>query len=172
MAYNPQILFGIITKVHGHEGAVTLRLEKAFIEQIPELESVFLEIEGKPVPFFISSVEYPGADQIWLKFDGYESLALVKEFVGCKVYLTLANGKEKQETRTINPQGYQIISEAGPEVGVVTGIIENPGQLLLSVKTTSGKEILIPFHEDLIRKADKKRKIIYMELPDGLIDLN
>ncbi len=32
------------------------------------MESVFLEIEGKPVPFFISESEYPGGDILRLKF--------------------------------------------------------------------------------------------------------
>ena len=54
MAYKNDILLGRITKVSGYEGAVTVKLEKIFTENIPQMESVFLEIEGRPVPFFIS----------------------------------------------------------------------------------------------------------------------
>ncbi len=60
MAYNANILLGRISKVHGFEGAVTVKLEKNLIENIPDMESVFLEIEGKPVPFFIEESDYPG----------------------------------------------------------------------------------------------------------------
>jgi len=32
--------------------------------------------------------------------------------------------------------------------------------------------VLIPFHEDLINKVDRRRKIITMDLPEGLTELN
>ena len=74
MAYNSNILLGRIIKVSGYEGAVAVKLEKEFTENIPQMESVFLEIEGRPVPFFISDSEYSGADILKLKFEGYESV--------------------------------------------------------------------------------------------------
>ena len=49
MAYKTHILLGRITKVHGYEGAVTVRLEKTFTEKnIPVLESVFRPLEFAP----------------------------------------------------------------------------------------------------------------------------
>ena len=74
MAYKSNILLGRITKVSGYEGAVTVKLEKIFTENIPQMESVFLEIEGRPVPFFISDSEYSGADILKLRFEGYDSI--------------------------------------------------------------------------------------------------
>ena len=88
MAYISNILLGRITKISGYEGAVTVKLEKTFTEDIPHLESVFLEIEGKPVPFFISGSEYSGADILKLTFDGYGSIEKVSGFTGCRVFLT------------------------------------------------------------------------------------
>jgi len=81
MAYYTGILLGRITKVSGYEGAVTVKLEKVFLENIPHLESVFLEIEGRPVPFFISWSEYSGADILKLKFDDYGSLEKISELI-------------------------------------------------------------------------------------------
>jgi ribosomal 30S subunit maturation factor RimM len=61
MTYKSDILLGQIIKASGYEGAVTVKLEKDFFDNIPNIESVFLEIEGRPVPFFISETEYSGA---------------------------------------------------------------------------------------------------------------
>ena len=88
MAYRNEILLGRITKVSGYEGAVTVKLERFFSEKLPHMESVFLEIEGRPVPFFIAASEYSGADILKLKFEGYNSSEKVNEFVGCRVFLT------------------------------------------------------------------------------------
>jgi 16S rRNA processing protein RimM len=172
MAYKAQILLGTITKVHGYEGAVTVRLEKPFIENIPELESVFIEIEGKPVPFFVTFLDYPGADIIRLQFDGYRSIDKVKKFAGCRVFLTSGNpGSDSgQDIRSLT--GFKIYTCDSKKIGTVTGLIENPGQALLIIDAGKGMEILIPLHENLIVKIDRKKKIIEMDLPEGLTDLN
>jgi 16S rRNA processing protein RimM len=172
MAYKAQILLGNIIKVYGYEGAVTVRLEKAFIQNIPEPESVFLEIEGKAVPFFVSSMDYQGADIIRLKFEGYESIQKVKEFTGCRIFLTSAEYGVNPGGDIRSLTGFKIYSCDGGKIGTVIGLVENPGQTLLTVDPGHGRAILIPLHEKLIVKVDRKKMIIKMDLPEGLTDLN
>ena len=172
MAYRANILLGQITKTHGFEGAVTVRLEKTFIENIPEMESVFLIIEGKPVPFLISSAEYPGGDILWLKFDGYESVHRVREFTGTKVYLISAGPDDIHDENPDQLKGFKVRTTDNKIIGTITGLIENPGQILLSLETENGKELLIPFHENLVIKADRKKRTLKMDLPEGLTELN
>ncbi|MCX6334341.1 MAG: ribosome maturation factor RimM [Bacteroidia bacterium] len=171
MAYNANILLGRISKVHGYEGAVTVKLEKTFIENIPYMESVFLEIEGKPVPFFIDESEYPGSDILRLKFEGYGTFEKVNEFTGCRVFLTTGE-KEHTSAGVMSFQNYKVILPDNNLVGTISDIIENPGQWLLNISTPDKKEILIPFHEDLIRSIDKRKKVIIMDLPEGLLEIN
>jgi len=171
MAYRADIQLGRITKVHGFEGGVTVRLEKTFIENIPEMESVFIEIEGKPVPFLISESDYPGGDIIWLKFTGYKSIENVSEFTGCRMFLT-SGEKEDNHADAATFHNYRIFLPNDSQVGTITEIIENPGQWLLQIITPAGKELLIPFHEDFIVSIDKRKKIIVMDLPEGLLEIN
>jgi 16S rRNA processing protein RimM len=172
MAYNKNILLGRITKVSGYEGAVAVKLERIFTENIPRMESVFLEIEGRPVPFLISESEYSGADNLKLKFEGYESPEKIIEFVGCRIFLTgeLPAGQGKTDGQTLI--GYRVYTQDDTEVGPITDIISNSGQWLLNVASPDNKSILIPFHEDLIIKIERRKKIVIMEIPDGLLEIN
>ena len=172
MAYSSDILLGRITKVSGFEGAVTIKLEKVFFENIPQMESVFLEIEGRPVPFFISELEYSGADILKLTFTGYNSIDKIGEFAGCRVFLTKGL-KENSKIKDIHfLTGYQVFTSDDKMLGIIREIITNPGQMLLSVIAASKKEILIPLHEDFIVSIDKKKKTIIMDIPDGLTEIN
>jgi len=171
MAYNANILLGRISKVHGFEGAVTVLLEKNLIENVPDMESVFLEIEGKPVPFFILDSDYPGGDILRLKFDGYNTIEQVNEFTGCRVFLT-SGEKEEKSTDVKTFHSYRILLPDKSHVGTISEIIENPGQWLLGIIAPAGKELLIPFHEDFIVSIDKRKKIIVMDLPEGLLEIN
>jgi 16S rRNA processing protein RimM len=172
MAYIYNILLGKITKVSGYQGAVTIRLERNFSENIPMMESVFLEIEGRPVPFFISDTEYSGADILKLTFTGFDSNEKVAEFVGCRVFLTTNQSDIKKSDDLQDILNYYVYNQEKTLLGTVSDIIQNPGQLLLIIKTAGKKEILIPLHEDFIISFDKKRKTIIMEIPDGLTEIN
>jgi 16S rRNA processing protein RimM len=171
MAYKANILLGRISKLHGFQGAVTVRLEKTFIEKVPDMETVFLEIEGKPVPFFIAWSDYPGGDILRLQFDGYNTNDKVVEFSGSKVFLTTGE-KENPGPDIRTFYNYSIYLPDNSPVGTVKEIIENPGQWLLNISTLEGKELLIPFHEDFIKSVDARKKIIKMDLPEGLMDIN
>jgi 16S rRNA processing protein RimM len=173
MAYKSNILLGRITKLSGYEGAVAVKLEKIFTENIPQMESVFLEIEGRPVPFFISNLEYSGADILKFSFEGYNSSDKISEFIGCRIFLTddiLDNDSQSSDSQTLID--YSLYSQEGNLIGLVSDILSNNGQWLLNISSSDRKSILIPFHEDLIISIDKRKKKVVMDIPEGLLDIN
>ncbi len=172
MAYKKHILLGRITKVHSFEGAVTVRLEKSISDRIFEMESVFIETDGRPVPFFIEYTEQPDNRTLRMKFSGYDSDDKVKEFVGCSIYLTEASSAVMPLDDFQSLKGFEVFSDEELSLGYITEIIENPGQLLLSIRSGSGKEILLPLHEDLIQGIDTDKKKIIMIIPEGIADIN
>jgi 16S rRNA processing protein RimM len=107
-----------------------------------------------------------------LKFEDYGSAEKVSEFKGCRVFLTTELRNQKQNTVIQNYEGYKIFVSGNILLGSVKEIITNPGQSLLNVTSLENKEILIPFHEDFIVSIDDDKRIILMDLPDGLIELN
>jgi 16S rRNA processing protein RimM len=172
MAYKCDILLGRITRISGFEGAVAIKLEKIFTENIPEMESVFLEIEGKPVPFFISRLEYSGADILKLSFQGYDSIEKISEFIGCRIYLTSGFYNEKLTEDNENLIGYRVYVQEDKLLGSISEVLENNGQWLLNVKSVNKKDILIPFHEHFVVGFDKGKKVIVMNIPEGLTEIN
>jgi 16S rRNA processing protein RimM len=172
MAYKKQILIGRITKIHGNEGAVTVKLERTLSGNIPAMEWVFLEIEGIPVPFLISQQEDTGAGKINLMFDGYESIEKVSEFTGCRVFLSEGTDDELLPEDLASISGFSVVTAEKELIGFIKEVIRNPGQWLLTIVTDDKREILIPLHEDFIIEVDQERKSIIMDLPEGLTDIN
>jgi len=168
------ILLGRIVKLHGIGGAVTVSAAGSLSKTFNPPDFVFIEIEGKKVPFPVESCELQNNKMLVLKFEGYSSIEKVKEFSGCNVYLKAEKpqrGKKVFEWDEL--LNYRIISENAGISGQVTEVIDNPGNLLLKVRDErSNSELLVPFHEDLILSIDRKLKIIYMDLPQGLADIN
>jgi 16S rRNA processing protein RimM len=65
--------------------------------------------------------------------------------------------------------GYTIVN-AGVEIGVISEIEEYPQQEMATINYNK-KDILIPLNEQFIIKLDNKKKVIEMELPEGLLEL-
>ena len=171
MGYIADILLGRILKIQGYDGTMTVKLEKDFIDNIPEMESVFLEIEGKPVPFFISSSHYSGGDVLKLRFEGFGTYEKVSDFAGCLVFLTTGKVKSNRSGNK-GITGFKVILSNKTTLGSIEEIINNPGQDLLKIISPEKKEILIPYHEDFIVRIDKRKKTIIVQLPEGLLEIN
>jgi 16S rRNA processing protein RimM len=172
MAHSGTILLGKITKIHGFEGAVAVKLQKDFSENIPALESVFLEIEGRPVPFFIDSVEHVNADKAYFTFTDYSSIEKIREFVGCNILIPSKYAGKDQGNGQPDITGFSVITEKGEPIGIITSVIKNLAQWLIEVDTSAGDRILIPLHDDLIIGVDENDKKIAMSIPDGLTGIN
>jgi 16S rRNA processing protein RimM len=105
-------------------------------------------------------------------FEGFNSYEKVKEFAGCNVMIPLFDKIHPDDSDSEDMTGFSLFSENDKYIGSITGIMKNPGQWLLVVSRSDGKEILIPLHEDLIVGIDKEEKRIIMIIPEGLLDLN
>ncbi len=171
MIYHTGILLGRIKSIHGREGTVAVKLEKT-TEKIPAMEWVFLEIEGKAVPFFISESIYKGGDILKIRFENYDAFEKISEFTGCRVFQDSSIEQSAPVDNQINIKGFKVKLHDGSLAGTITELIKNPQQWLIKIETEEGKELLSPFHEDLIIKIDGKNKTIYMDLPEGLTEIN
>jgi 16S rRNA processing protein RimM len=172
MAYFCNILLGRITKTSGYEGGVNVKLERSFIENIPQMESVFLEIEGRPVPFFISGSEYSGTDILKLWFNDYNTADKVNGFKGCKVYLTSEGEAIEKKGDFAELTGYEVWTDENVVIGHIKEVIQNPGQWLLHITSLQKKEILIPLHEDFIVLLDDVKRVLVLKIPEGLTEIN
>ncbi len=170
-SYKDKALLGRIVKIHGHDGTVIVKTEPGFIENMPETESVFIEVDGIPVPFFIADLGYSGEDTMKVRFRDYDSIEKISEFNGCRI-LIAGTGSESSDIRDGDLTGFRVFAGKGNYLGTIEAVIHKPGQDLLSVRQEGKKPVLVPLHSDLILETDEKSGIIMMDLPDGLTALS
>ncbi|HEX5725075.1 MAG TPA: ribosome maturation factor RimM [Longimicrobiaceae bacterium] len=61
---------------------------------------------------------------------------------------------------------------AGEEtVGTVRELYEAPAGFLLGVERADGRELLVPFVRELVRRMDAQARVLEIEAPAGLLDL-
>ena len=162
---------GKITKIFGLKGEVLVFLDTDEPHKYYNLKSVFFDIEGEPIPFFIQSIKQKSNNQLIVKFDEI-NLENVNSFVNISLYLPLSMLPPLEGNKfyfhEIN--GYIIMDVNYGELGFCDHVLEFPQQAVFQIKNPKG-EILIPIVDDYIKKVDKENKIIEVETPAGLIDI-
>ena len=76
---------GYIEKSHGLSGDVQVYLDVDSPEEYFEMESVFVEINKKLVPFFISKLQPHRSKQLILSFEDIEDVIEADKLKGSKI---------------------------------------------------------------------------------------
>lgn len=162
---------GYVIKKHGVKGEVSVLLDVDFPEEYSELESVFVEINQKLVPFFIEAIQIRD-DKAVIKFEDIDDGPAADELKAKRVFLPLSTLPELEPGKFYYHQvvGYTVKDQTLGEVGTITGIFTSNMQDLITVDH-NGTEILIPISDDIVHDADHEQKILNVDLPEGLMDV-
>jgi 16S rRNA processing protein RimM len=166
------IKIGTITKPHGINGEMILRFDGQFVNELEEGEPLFVELDGSLVPFFIETIR-GGDDMAFVKLEFISSdterlrLRGNAVFVNANSISTIVSIKQDGVSYT----GWVLRDERSSFSGIIREYIsekDNP----LFILEKDGKDYYIPLQEEFILKIDHKKKIILMDLPEGLLDIN
>ncbi len=166
-------LLGVFLKTHGIGGHLVLKLSFFTEEELEEGEPVFIVIDGIPVPFFISEFRYTDDYTALVKFDETHTSEEASEFVNCSVYSEKHKFKEtrQQDNGGYDKfKGFRVVDEYFGESGILQEIIEFPENPVMRIDN-DGAEILVPFHDEIVKYIDHNSRVIFISAPDGLFDL-
>lgn len=163
---------GYIQRTHGINGELTVSLSSSVDFNPEELESVFLEIEGIPVPFFITRIRFQNPEKAIVKFDDVDSIDQAQELYGLKMLIPSHGGEPEDQVYLSDLVGYKVLNTDKSEVGLIVDYTEYAMNATFELVTPGGKHVLVPAVEELIVEIDTSAKWLEMELPEGLIDLN
>ena len=165
------IYLGKILKPFSYKGELKIYIEDFYIDQIKELDSFLLKIQGSYIPFTIKAITKNKSNIFRISLDGIDSEDLAKKLTGIEIYSE--NNLIKSEISKTNKNYIFIdfvIYNNNSIIGKIIDIIENKNQDLFEV-IVNEKRILIPIVDEFVVNIDNDNKKIIMNLPEGLTDL-
>lgn len=162
---------GHISRVHGNDGKVYVHLDVDDPEPYLELESVFLDLENKPVPFFVEYTRFT-PNGLLVKFEDIDDREEASRFVGAGLMLPLDALPELSDGKFYFHEliGTTLMDQHDQEIGKVDLIYDQTSQILLGV-IRNGREILIPMADEFKPDLNRENRILRMKIPDGLLDI-
>lgn len=164
-------IIGKFAAVHGLKGELLLIHELGKKTSLKGLQTIFIEDKKDSfLPWFIESVKIKSEKEIYIKLEGVNTREAAMNLAQKKVWVKEVDFKKfAAKSAPASLLGYTIIDHGNP-LGEILEVIEQPHQLLCRLEIKA-KEVLVPLHEDSLQKVDHKKKLVHVELPEGLLDV-
>ena len=163
---------GRIVKKYSFKGEVLAKLDTDQPELYENLDSVLVEFRNNLIPFFIESSQLHKSELLRIKFEDIDTEQDADSILKSDLYLPLDFLPKLEGDKFYFHEviGFTIEDVNFGKVGIIKGVNDNTAQALFEIDR-DGIEILIPMNDELIKKVDRKNKIILVESPEGLIEL-
>ena len=170
------IAIGHYNKPHGVAGELSATVD-VDLEVLRGLSCLVSDIDGIFVPFFVNAIRPKSVDTMLLTIDGIENEKEATRLVNRDIYALKRD--YQQESIDADADGYpldffigfELRDSDGSRVGEITDVDEQTENAIFVVDR-DGSEIMVPATDDLIVEFDVDNKLMVMDLPEGLLDLN
>lgn len=171
MKIEDSFYIGYITKTKGLKGELQLFFEYPEPNNL-ELDTLFIEINGKLIPYFVSQVKPQPNQTANIYLEDIDVVEKAEKLVRKKVYLPKSKMPERnpEEFLITDLKGFLVIDENQGELGEIIDIHEYPQQYV-AVVPHQFREILFPLNDEFIIEIDENKGVLHVNLPEGLIDL-
>jgi 16S rRNA processing protein RimM len=167
---------GLLKKPHGVKGDVLVLPLTDAPEQVYIEGRVLavLDRQGRPTGSEVEVVKSRAYHRAWLlHFKGIEDRtaleAMRERVLGIEVGEARPLGEGEFYFHEL--VGMAVTRKDKSPVGTVHSVYEAPQGLLLGVRSDAGKEHLVPFNPDVVRRVDRGERLIVITPPEGLLEL-
>ena len=156
---------GIINKPHGVKGEVSFTFTDDIFDRVEDCDYLVLLLDGILVPFFIEEYRFRSDNVALVKFEGIDSTEKARTLTNVEVYYPVKFMDDQEEISSWNYFiGFRVEDIHHGCLGTVVDVD------VLFVIENGDEEVLLPAHEEFILDIDRKKKILKVDIPDGLLD--
>jgi len=172
MAREDFYYLGKVLRTFGNNGQVLVMLDVDNPEDYLGLESVFLDIAGERIPFIIENIEFKNKYKILLRFQDVNTQEDAEVYLGRDIYLPLSDLPPLEGNQFYYHEviGFRVVDSRMGEIGLLDHILPLPHQSLMQI-VQGNREILVPLVDEIIKLVDRETKTLFINAPEGLIDI-
>lgn len=165
------IHIGKIVAAHGITGQIILEHALGKPLHFKGIDALFIEKNAASfIPYFIESANAKSDSLTHLQLEGIHTREATQILIRKKVWLPQAAFQQLVDKNSpLALLGY-MVQQKGIDLGIVQEVIEQPHQLMLTI-LYEGVEAYIPLHAESLLGVDHNKKLVNVNLPDGLLDL-
>lgn len=162
---------GYIMKPHGLKGEVTIALDADAPDDFSSVETVFVEIKERLLPYFIEGISLKG-NKAFLKLEDVNTPEQALDISKSALFLPKSSRPKSGRGEFYDDEviGFNVSDTALGHLGKIKEIVQAGPNKLLSVDY-EGREVLVPLNSPFINSINRARKKITVTLPHGFLEI-
>jgi len=162
-------LIGTIVSTFGIKGDIKINPLITPPDLLLKFDSIFIEHYEKKQEFSVVMAKRHKNIYIF-SLEGVNDMNVAEDLIGSSVYAANIDIKELKENEFFYHDlvGLTVYSESGDVVGIVDHILK-AGNDVLVIKDDAGKEMMIPFVDELVPEVNLNDKSITINTAKGLL---
>ena len=170
------IAIGHYNKPHGIAGELSATLDVDF-DVLESLTCLVSDIDGIYVPFFVNACRPKSSETVLLTIDGIDSEQEASRLVNRDIYALKRDYNQASDDADADGYpldyfiGFELQDSDGTNVGEIIDVDEQTENAIFIIQN-GDNQLMVPANDDLIVEFDIDKRVMVMDLPQGLIDLN
>lgn len=163
---------GKIVAAFGLEGELVLTHQTGTHHPLREVGVLFVEEKTDSfIPYFVTGAREKTPKELLVKLEGIDNREAARKLLTKRVYL-----EEKEFRQQVSPDsplgylGFLVHDNRSGPLGKIAEVVEMPTQWLAKIYEED-HELLIPLNEQTLQKIDREKAVLYVDLPEGLLDI-
>jgi 16S rRNA processing protein RimM len=164
------VKIGTIFKPSGTLGEVKIDVEDIYLEDLLHSDHIFILLQGNYVPYFIEDIRE--TNSLLMKIEDISDPESAGQFNQKDMYLQAKSIKSPDHYQKQNIEslvGYMVVHQ-DKQIAKIDQIDQMPMQNIAWI-TINKRNLAIPLADALIEKIDHDTKKVYINLPEGILDL-
>ena len=164
---------GIFNKPHGIHGELSFTFTDDIFDRA-DCGYLICLLDGIFVPFFIEEYRFRSDSTALVKLEGVDTAERARMFTNVDVYFPIKHVDEAEpgELSWDFFVGFRMEDVNHGVLGEVVEVENSTVNTLFVVECADGEELLVPAQEELIVGIDQTHKLITVDLPEGLLNLD
>lgn len=164
--------FLFIAKIQsvGKSGFVKVQLIPGFFDSLKKIKYLFLDFWNQKKKFELEEI-VTNKTSVFLKFNNFDDERNASVLLNKDIYVQSSLLKELDLNIILekNVIGFKVLQNH-KVIGVIKDFYEAPANPIIELDTESGREILVPFVDDVIEIIDYQKKELVVKPDFGLED--
>ena len=169
--YVNHVKVGTVVSKHGFKGDIKINVSLFNLSTFTDLKYLFIDIDGCLIPFIIDNVRSFSKNVLIVKLKEISTEDEVDEIIHKNIYVDSTEIESNIDSGFFYNDliNFDVFRDS-KKIGKIENINSRLPQPVFEIMYDS-RIVLIPIHEDFIRKIDKVNNIIYLDFPDGLLEI-
>lgn len=164
---------GYVRRTVKNDGSFIIYLDVDEPQNYAKMDAVLVETKTGLIPYMIDKIIIRAENEALIHFQDINNEEDAEKLKGKSLWLPVAALPKLSGNKFYfhEVMGWKVTDETFGDIGCIKDIFENVQYPLFQIIHPSGKEILIPLTDQIVKKVDRNNQSIHIAAPDGLINV-